>query len=84
MAYTFILDRQRNIRAAKEKNRVGRGMGKRSQRLKASMRLRIGAKIKGRRFAGVGVECSFRNSFKASARGCGRPIRITLFGPFRN
>ena len=31
----------------------------------------------------MGVACSFRNSFMASANGCGRPISPTLFGPLR-
>lgn len=48
------------------------------------VRLRMGAIINGRKFAGEGGLCSFKNSFNASARGCGRPIRIILFGPFRN
>lgn len=34
-------------------------------------------------FARVGVACCLRKSFNASARGWGRPARLTLLGPFR-
>lgn len=52
--------------------------------MRARVRLRIGAEMNGKVFAGEGDECSFRNNFNASARGWGRPISITLFGPLRN
>lgn len=84
VAYTFILDTQRKNRTPKDKNMEGEYMGYRSQRVSARVRLRIGAKIKGRKFAGEGDACSFKNNFSASARGWGRPIRATLFGPFRS
>jgi len=29
------------------------------------------------------VACCFKKSFIASARGCGKPASLTLFGPFR-
>ena len=84
VVYTFILDKHRNRSAPKDRKRGGSGMGYTSHSVSARLRLRIGAIIKGRRFAGAGEACSFKNSFRASARGWGRPIRITLFGPFRS
>lgn len=30
-----------------------------------------------------GIDCSFTNSFRASAKGWGIPIILTLFGPLR-
>lgn len=34
-------------------------------------------------FAREGVACCFKNSLRASARGCGMPARLILLGPFR-
>ena len=45
---------------------------------------RAGAAENGIRFATDGVACSLRKSLRASARGCGSPISMTLFGPFRS
>ena len=39
--------------------------------------------MNGRRLAGEGLACSFRKSFRASASGWGRAIKITLLGPLR-
>ena len=63
---------------------VGDERGYSSQRNRARARLIIGAIMKGNMFAEAGVECSLRNSFRASANGCGSPMRATLFGPFRS
>jgi len=46
--------------------------------------LRAGAYVNGVRLIIDGLACSFMNSLIASANGCGIPISITLFGPFRN
>lgn len=43
----------------------------------------MGAMMKVEMFAIDGRDCSFRNSFSASARGCGSPRMATLFGPLR-
>lgn len=58
--------------------------GYRTQINRASSRARAGEARNGRVFAGVGAVSSFVNSFNASASGCGRPIKLTLFGPFRS
>ena len=44
----------------------------------------MGARKKGRGLAKVGMGSSFRNSFKASAIGCGMPEREVLLGPLRS
>lgn len=49
----------------------------------ASNKLIEGAMRNGDMFASLGLDCSFRKSFSASARGCGKPIIPTLLGPFR-
>lgn len=49
----------------------------------ASRRLIIGATMNGEMLASFGFDCSFKNSFKASAKGCGSPRIPTLLGPFR-
>lgn len=42
-----------------------------------------GAIRNGAMFAIFGLDCSFKNSFIASASGCGIPEILTLFGPLR-
>ena len=63
---------------------MGEVSGKRSQKNSARVRAIIGANRNGRRFAISGVDCSFRKSFRASAKGWGRPAIETLLGPFRS
>ena len=43
----------------------------------------MGAKIKQKVFAFVGITVSFRISFNASAIGCIKPKKPTKLGPFR-
>lgn len=43
----------------------------------------MGAKIKQKVFAFVGITVSFKISFNASAMGCIRPKKPTKLGPFR-
>lgn len=38
----------------------------------------------GKKLATDGEACSFKKSLRASARGCGSPMRITLLGPLRS
>lgn len=52
-------------------------------RIKARKSLPIGEIRKGERLENVGREISLENSFRASAKGWGIPMRLTLFGPFR-
>lgn len=58
-------------------------MGYKDHNSIASSRLIEGANKKGDILAKLGLDCSFKKSFKASANGCGMPIIPTLFGPFR-
>lgn len=51
---------------------------------RARKRPRMGQAENGIKLADVGEACSFKKSLRASARGCGIPISITLFGPFRS
>lgn len=44
----------------------------------------MGAREKGRGLIIEGRGISFKNSFKASAMGCGIPEREVLLGPFRS
>ena len=44
----------------------------------------MGDMIKVEVLAKMGKDCSFVNSLRASARGCGIPLREILFGPFRD
>lgn len=62
----------------------GVGVGYRNHIARARNRPRTGAAENGIKLAGDGETCSFKNNFKASASGCGSPINITLFGPFRS
>ena len=55
-----------------------------SHRARAKNSPIIGAIINGRVFAIAGLFISLVNSFKASAKGWGRPIIPTLLGPFRS
>lgn len=57
--------------------------GNRGHNIRARNRPRAGAVKNGYVFARVGDDNSFVNNFIASARGCGRPIKPTLLGPFR-
>lgn len=63
---------------------TGDEMGYKYQRNIARVRPMVGAKKNGKRFARVGRDCSLKNSFKASASGCGMPVNETLFGPLRS
>lgn len=58
--------------------------GKSVHNIIASDRLNTGASINGVLLALFGLFCSFANSLIASAKGCGIPDSIGLFGPFRN
>ena len=58
--------------------------GNKVHSIKARIRPKIGAKMYGEMFAGVGFVCSFANNLIASANGWGRPISMTLFGPLRS
>lgn len=58
-------------------------VGSKNQRRRASVSAIRGAPINGIKWAGEGRACSFRKSFRASARGWGRPINPTLLGPLR-
>lgn len=82
--YTFILERHRKKRAPIGINREGELIGYKIHRARARRSLRIGANRNGSKLAWVGEDCSFRNSFIASAKGWGSPINNTLFGPFRS
>ena len=57
--------------------------GYKDQIRRARKRAAIGDARKGRVLASVGVTSSFVKSFKASASGCGRPVKLTLLGPLR-
>ena len=46
--------------------------------------LRIGAKMNKNTFENITEEYSLQNSLIASAKGSGIPIKLILFGPFRN
>lgn len=52
--------------------------------MRARSRAIRGATQKGRKFEREGGGSSFRRSLAASAKGWGRPIRETLFGPLRS
>lgn len=51
--------------------------------MRAKNSLRAGAIMNVDMFAIEGRDCSFRNSFRASAIGWGSPMIDTLFGPLR-
>lgn len=57
--------------------------GYRDQSIRARRRLSKGDIMKVVRLAREGNGLSLRNSFRASARGWGRPIKETLLGPLR-
>jgi len=63
---------------------LGVEVGYKNHIIRARSKLRVGAVRNGVKFADEGEACSFRNSFRASARGWGNPRNITLFGPFRS
>lgn len=52
--------------------------------MRAKISPTMGAAMKKYLFIRVGLFCSFINNLIASAKGCGRPIIDTLFGPFRS
>lgn len=54
-----------------------------AHRRRAKMRPRIGPIMNNCLLIRVGLVCSFTNNLIASANGWGRPIKDTLFGPFR-
>jgi len=66
------------------RNDDGFECGNKTHSISARIRPSTGANIYGDIFAGVGLACSFVNNLMASAKGWGRPISITLFGPFRS
>jgi len=84
VVYTFILETHKKYSTPYMKNDDGLECGNRVHNINARMRPRIGAKIYGEMFAGVGLVCSLVNNLIASANGCGRPMSITLFGPLRS
>jgi hypothetical protein len=57
--------------------------GKIDQFNKLIKKVNIGAKIKLKVFAFVGITASFSNNFKPSAKGCNKPKKPTAFGPNR-
>lgn len=57
--------------------------GYKDHKRRARRRADIGAIMKGVVLARVGLLCSLAKSFSASAKGWGRPMIPTLFGPFR-
>lgn len=81
--YTFSLEIHRNIRIPYGRKYDADDIGNSDHRIMARRSLIIGAIRNGDILASFGLDCSFRNSFSASARGCGRPIIPTLFGPLR-
>lgn len=84
VVYTFMLETHKKYRMPYMKNDVGCEWGNSAHSISARISPRIGAKMYGEIFAGVGFTCSFVNSLIASANGCGNPISITLFGPLRS
>ena len=50
---------------------------------KLKKNVKIGAKIKLKVLAFVGITASFKSNFKPSASGCKKPRKPTLFGPNR-
>lgn len=84
VVYTFILDTHRKYNTPYIRNEDGLECGNRIHNIRDRISPRIGANMYGDIFAGVGFLCSLVNSLMASANGWGRPINITLFGPFRN
>lgn len=63
---------------------TGEERGYRNQRNIARVRPMVGAMKNGSRLAQVGWDSSLKNSFRASARGCGIPVNEILFGPLRS
>jgi hypothetical protein len=55
--------------------------GTTAQPVKLRKNVNIGAKIKLKVFAFVGITDSFNNNFKPSAKGCNKPKKPTAFGP---
>ena len=84
MAYTLMLEMQRKRTMPKLINRYGVGSGYKIHRRRAKKSPAIGAIRNGVLLAGDGAADSFINSFIASAIGWGKPVSITLFGPFRS
>ena len=84
VAYTFNLERQRKKRRPNEKKNVGCIWGYKDHKERAIIRANIGAAMKGAGLERVGFDCSFRNNFKASAKGWSKPERPTLLGPLRS
>ena len=50
---------------------------------KLRKKIKIGAKIKLKVFAFVGITDSFKNNFNPSANGCNKPKKPEEFGPKR-
>lgn len=50
---------------------------------KLKKKVKIGAKIKLKVFAFVGITDSFKSSFRPSANGCNKPKKPTTLGPSR-
>jgi len=84
VVYTFILETHKKYRMPYMKNEVGFAWGNSAHNIKARINPKIGAKINGEILAGVGLACSLVNNLIASAKGWGRPMSITLFGPLRS
>ena len=57
--------------------------GYNDHKVSARINLNIGDIKKGSWFDKVGRDCSLVNNFRASAKGWGSPVILTLFGPFR-
>ena len=83
VVYTLNLEMHRKKITPYFMKRAGLEDGSRVHKIKASLSLVIGAATNGGLLALRGVFDCFINSFKASARGCGSPMILTLLGPFR-
>lgn len=82
--YTLILDKDKNSIIPHFKRKGELMYGYRIHIVRARNKANIGAAKKGNVLAELGVLSSFVNSFRASARGCGMPMMLTLLGPLRN
>lgn len=77
------LEIHRKIRVAYGRKYEAVDRGNKDHSNMANSRLRKGAIRNGDILASIGFGCSFKKSLSASASGCGMPIMLTLFGPFR-
>jgi len=83
VGYTFILDTHRKYKIPNCMYIDWKLWGYSIHIIIASVSLSVGAAINNSQFDIVGFACSFTNNLIASANGCGSPINLGLFGPFR-